>query len=165
MGRGVYTGAVFPNLVEFGRCYIFQPAFGCCAVQKLVEISFLNIFHAKKAEKKKKARNLLQVLAEAFLKVWTRTLVECLFYDVVYCVCIITFVSVFVDYPLFYSYFDNFYSQKKLSICFTGHETGCEPVLFPLYSSKIILSSWLILKIVKFNILLLWTLKSVDLKI
>ena len=35
----------------FGRdCCIFQPAFGCCALQTLVKICFFNVFHAKRAE-------------------------------------------------------------------------------------------------------------------
>ena len=42
-------------------CCIFRPAFGCCALQTLVEIVIFNVFAAKNL---KKARNLQQILAK-----------------------------------------------------------------------------------------------------
>ena len=38
-------------------CFIFQPAFGCCALQMRVEICFFNVFCAKKQKKEEKQKN------------------------------------------------------------------------------------------------------------
>ena len=42
------------------RC-IFRPAFGCCALQTLIETVIFSVFYAKKL---KKARNLQQIFAK-----------------------------------------------------------------------------------------------------
>ena len=41
-------------------CFLFRPAFGCCALQTLVEVLILNVFCAEKLKKCKKVRNLQQ---------------------------------------------------------------------------------------------------------
>ena len=43
---------------------IFQPVFGSCTLQALVEIFIFNVFHLKKLRNGKKARNFLQHLAK-----------------------------------------------------------------------------------------------------
>ena len=48
--------AFTPN--QSSICCIFQPAFGCYALQTLVKIFFFNIFWAKKLEKLKRRRKL-----------------------------------------------------------------------------------------------------------
>ena len=45
-------------------CCIFQPAFGFCAPQTLVEIVIFSIYCAKKLQKRKKVLNLMQKLAK-----------------------------------------------------------------------------------------------------
>ena len=49
------------TLVLTLKCCIFRPAFGCCALQTLVEIVIFSIFAAKNP---KKARNLQQIYAK-----------------------------------------------------------------------------------------------------
>ena len=54
-------------------CWIFRPAFGCGAIQMLVEICFFNIVCAKSWKKEGKARKLSQNLATKCMrwKVWS----------------------------------------------------------------------------------------------
>ena len=40
------------------NCCIFQPAFGCCTLQSLVEICFFNGFYAKKQKKGRKSKKI-----------------------------------------------------------------------------------------------------------
>ena len=48
----IFDFKLFSNV--FVACCIFWPAFGCSAIQTLVKISFLNVFHAEKLKKGKK---------------------------------------------------------------------------------------------------------------
>ena len=45
---GVYVSPVSP---VFHTCCIFQPLFGCCALQTLVKICNFNVFNGKKSKK------------------------------------------------------------------------------------------------------------------
>ena len=47
-------------------CCIFQPVFGCCALQIIVEIWVFNIFCAKKLKKEEKAQKSRQNWAKLF---------------------------------------------------------------------------------------------------
>ena len=54
-----YVGGLFINYVTQAhtcriQCCIFQPAFGCCARQTLVEIAIISVFAAKNLKKSKK---------------------------------------------------------------------------------------------------------------
>ena len=71
----IMIGSKSINQFESIVCCTFQPAFGCCALQTLVERVIFSIFCPKRL---KKTRNLQQNFAKKrFVKVCTRTLVDC----------------------------------------------------------------------------------------
>ena len=76
-GMWIYAGKYFIRYATdlTLSCCIFRPAFGCCALQTLVEKVIFSIFSAKNF---KKARNLQQISAKKqVFYICTRTLVDC----------------------------------------------------------------------------------------
>ena len=66
-------------LLNFADCCIFWPAFGCCALQTLVDIFILMFFTSKSLKKleKQKKQQICSIILQIFWKFAPKTLVEC----------------------------------------------------------------------------------------